>query len=321
LAQVLSGRRLRLTAKIFGTGLAVAILIRMADIDVLTGLLRQADLPLLALGGVGIIAQTALSAAKWQVLLRLLDVRKRFGYLMRTYLIANFVNLFTPSFVGGDAYRSASVWRGGETATNAISSVLADRLTGLLALFLIAATGFAAYADTLTALFVPAGLAIASVAYWAALMSPLFEWLEARAPRRLAWIVSLMGELRTLLRPSPSLPTIMGISLLFQFNTIVIISFYARGMHLDVTFSQLLWIVPMVALLELIPITINGLGLREGGYAFAFHFLGLPPEQGIVLGLTISVMRYVVSSTGGLLLLLSRERLIAVPQAGKRLSL
>jgi len=53
---------------------------------------------------------------------------------------------------------------------------------------------------------------------------------------------------------------------------------------------------------ETIPIAINGIGLREGTLTFMFSELDLDPEHGLVLGLTITVMRYVAGLVGGLLL-------------------
>ena len=78
-----------------------------------------------------------LRAFRWGILLRGLKATVQFGRLVELYFVGNFYNAFLPSGFGGDAVRILEIAR--DVPPNvAAGTVLVDRLTGLLALFLMA---------------------------------------------------------------------------------------------------------------------------------------------------------------------------------------
>jgi hypothetical protein len=126
----------------------------------------------------------------------------------------------------------------------------------------------------------------------------LRRWKRGESSR----IVRLVEQVVETLRPSWRILGIIGLSFVFQLNTVWISYIYSSAIGIDVGLDQLLMIIPVAYLLEMIPISINGIGVREGALTLLFGQLGLAPEHGLALGLTISVMRYVAGIIGGLLL-------------------
>src|SRR3712207_1297443 len=103
-----SGRRLPSFVLKLGVSVAAILLLAwLVDVDQVTALVRRADPWLLALGVAALIGQTAISAFKWRLLLRAQGTPVAYPGLLRAYLVGDFVNLFAPGVVGGDAYRAA----------------------------------------------------------------------------------------------------------------------------------------------------------------------------------------------------------------------
>ncbi len=258
---------------------------------------------LLLVALLALIGQTALSTLKWRILLREQGVNG-LGYpiLLKIYLVGNFINLFMPSMVVGDAYRAAQLRPHASGWQGALSSVLVDRATGLGALLFIGLLGMLHMHAT--ALFLPglAGLVILCLLGYAVLLGPVGAWAASRTAGRPARLPQLVDQVVRALRPGRALVAILFISVLFQFNTVVINWIYCRALGLPVNFETLLAIVPVVYLLEVLPISINGIGVREGAFAFLFGQVGQDAHAGVALGLCVTVMRYVAGSVGGIVM-------------------
>jgi glycosyltransferase 2 family protein len=101
------------------------------------------------------------------------------------------------------------------------------------------------------------------------------------------------------------LATVLLLAFAFQFNVIVINKVYTLALGINVAFSLLVVIIPLIYLTEALPISINGLGVRESAFAFFFVMNGLTVEEGIAVSLLIVAERYLLGILGGSLLLAS----------------
>lgn len=255
-----------------------------------------------------ITLQTALSAAKWHLLLRNEGRYISFVSLLKTYLIANFLNLFMPGVIGGDAYRAVRTGRQTGGIAQALPSIVLDRVTGTLALFAVGLLGLTAFvAPQYLWLVTVAGVLLLVLGY-ALVRGPLRRLCERAKPGAWFGLPRLATGVVAALNPTAALLWVIVIALVFQFNTVLINWLYSALIGIDVPFSKLLLIVPIVYLAEAVPISIGGLGVREGTFTVMFVQLGLPAEQGLMLGLTVSMMRYVAGIVGGTMLALDTFR-------------
>jgi hypothetical protein len=101
------------------------------------------------------------------------------------------------------------------------------------------------------------------------------------------------------------LAVVMLLAFAFQLNVVVINKVYTLALGIDVSFTLLLVIIPLIYLTEALPISINGLGVRESAFAFFFVMNGLTVEEGIAVSLLIVAERYLLGILGGSLLLAS----------------
>ena len=255
-----------------------------------------------------ITLQTVLSAAKWYLLLRNEGRYIRFASLLKTYLIANFLNLFMPGVIGGDAYRAMRTRRQTGGIAQALPSIVLDRITGTLALFAVGLMGLTAFlAPQYLGLVAAAGVLALMLGY-ALVRGPLRRLCERAKPDAWFGLPRLAKGVVAALDPTAALLWVIVIALVFQFNTVLINWLYGVLIGIDVPFSKLLLIVPIVYLAEAVPISIGGLGVREGTFTVMFVQLGLPAEQGLMLGLTVSMMRYVAGIVGGTMLAIDTFR-------------
>jgi glycosyltransferase 2 family protein len=248
-------------------------------------------------------AQSALSTLKWLLLLRQQGVASiRYLQLLKVYLKGDFINLFMPSFVVGDAYRATQLRKHTGTLHSALPSIIVDRGSGLGALVFLGAIGLLV---RLAPQHLVAGtlvLLAAAVAGYLLLIGAVARLAASTRPTALFGVPGILAQSIGALRPSPTFFCIVALSFVFQFNTIVINFVYCLGLNIPVSFMQLMSIVPAVYLLEVLPISINGIGARESAFAVLFAQIGLEPAHGVALGLTISATRYIAGLVGGIVL-------------------
>ena len=80
------------------------------------------------------------------------------------------------------------------------------------------------------------------------------------------------------------------------------------SIEVSIAFVQVCWMASLVLLLQILPISLNGIGLRETAYAFLFKAQGLPPEEGTLVGMLILSQMLVIASIGGVMCFFSKEQ-------------
>lgn len=296
--------RIGFAAKL-GLGLAVvAILFWLIDGRRALGHIAEANVWLVALGGAVTVGQIALSALKWRILLLGRGYRVPYLVLLKSYFIGNVANLFAPTFIAGDTYRAASIRSYVGSFARSVPSVIADRATGLVALLALGSIGLGVYLAGEHYALVILAVLLAIAAGYAVLVLLVIPGLARLAQARRGRLLAFVHDVAEAFRPSPSLATAQLLAFLFQGNIILISVIYSAGLELSATAPLLVMIVPGVYLLEMLPITVAGLGVRETAFTALFAAFGLPPAEGLALGLLISAMRYVVGGIGALAFLI-----------------
>ena len=75
----------------------------------------------------------------------------------------------------------------------------------------------------------------------------------------------------------------------------------ARGIQIQTPFADLCWIFGIVSIAILIPLTVGGIGVREGTFIGLLGQLGVPSEKALVLSLSIFTLQVFLSVIGGIL--------------------
>jgi uncharacterized protein (TIRG00374 family) len=250
--------------------------------------------------------QVALSTLKWYFILKSDSVKASYLFLAKSYLIGNFISLFLPTSFGGDIYRIYSIKQYNLNMPKNISSVIFDRLTGFYALATIATFSYLIlYRDTPDFRFIY--IYIASISIFLVLSSKyIIEKIKKNQNKIILYLIEILETFRKYKKKLNMLVKALIISFIFQLNMIIIVKFYCIALSIDIDIEKLFIIVPIVFLTEMIPISINGLGIREGAFVFFFSVFGRTYEEALSLSLLVITMRYTFSTTFGGTLLISK---------------
>ncbi|MHB8384107.1 MAG: lysylphosphatidylglycerol synthase transmembrane domain-containing protein [Candidatus Binataceae bacterium] len=239
------------------------------------------------------VAGQVMSAWRWQILGEVLHVHERFARYLRFYFIGMFTNLFVPGLIGGDAARAIYLGRESGRMGEAVASVVADRGIGLLALFWLAAAIALLEHRALSPGVIHPAVAVGAIAMAAFLAAPILARAVHLMPRPIRRAVDIV--MPYLHRPQTMLPAVV-LSLVLQISLAICQWMLARGLGLTTPVAIFLLYVPIANVFASLPITLNGLGIRETAYLMLFGMAGVRHNDAIALGL----LWFVATMIGGL---------------------
>ena len=291
-------RSLLMVVKLAVSIALLALLFSKIDMARLWATARRASVPWL-IAALGVYAMNVVASTwRWRLLLHAQDVDLPGKTLLGSFLVANFFNNFLPSNIGGDVIRIRDTARAAQSKTLATTVVLVDRGLGLMGLVLISALGATIAADLhgsgaspiwpawLWGLFLAGAAITAPVVYapegFGRLLQPLTivhpEWVGTRIDK----LTSALGRFRD--RPGALAGCFSG-ALVVQGLMVVFYLTVVYALKISVTPSDLAVIVPISLVVQMLPVSVNGLGVREATFSFYFARLGLPIESAVLLSL------------------------------------
>ena len=304
-------KKLKLALKVlFSLGLLVYLLSTI-DRAVLIGLLLQAQFLPLFIAFLLMLAGVVLSAHKWQALLRVDNVDAGIAELTRYYLIGVYFNNFLPTSMGGDAVRGILVSRSQQQRMAALTSILAERFSGVLALLVIALVGIR-YSPSLYATewvkWISITLFLGLSGLLLVLSGRFMDLVPGFLSKRLVdYLQHALSRFCAYMKSYQTVWTVVWVSLVFQMLTILIYSLGAQAFELEVTFQNLMAVVPLVTLATLLPLSLNGIGIREGGFVILFDVLGYSTESALLLSISIYMLTLVLSLIGAVIFIQSKS--------------
>jgi len=318
-----------LTAKVVVSLLLFGWLFRRVQWAQIGPALSQAD-PTWVWASAGVLlASHLLASYQWGRLLGAAGIELPFWKVSAYYFVGQFFNNFLPANVAGDFMRTLDASRSGSTRANALSTVILDRLIGTAAL------GGVAVVSTLPAIdrFHLAAAYAGVVAFFVVSVVMLRAMLE---PSVLAAVERLLARIG-LSRLSPSLDRLSGslvefrnrkrlllellsVALVVQIMRIGVHILFARALGLHVEAAYFFLFVPLLAVIVSLPISLNGIGVREGVGILLFGMVGLDRASAFALQFGTYLVAVGVSLIGGLVFLaripVRRARSKAEPPAG-----
>jgi glycosyltransferase 2 family protein len=264
--------------------------------------------PEYGLAAVGLLLLSQLASAKrWHLFARELHFECSVRQLFVYYLIGMYFNLVLPTSVGGDVVRAWYLAGNARRRLAAFAAVFLERLNGLLVLIALACL-----ATALSPLALPWwiplcvwGIASGAVLGLAAL--PLLtRWSQLPLPRRhqLQTVLLALRAPRVLL-----LATLL--SVFVQAANVVAVWLLGVALNAPVPAGYYWIMVPMVSLLTLLPVSLNGMGVREGGVLLFLAPLGVDEATALTLSFLWFAINSALSLLGGVVYLFG-----ALPKPG-----
>ncbi len=260
------------------------------------------------------VGNMCISSYRWKLLLDADGLILPFKKLFTSHWIAAFFNFFAPSNIGGDAYRITDVAIKSGKPVNTVASVFVDRLSGFIAMSVVGT------------IFPLCGLKSVPQEHWWKLCIPFCFFcclivllFLIKQQKILRWSMRFMPKvirgrveklLDTFLQSTHAykanvLWRCVGLSLIFQFFIIVAVWCIGTSMGLNISFFYYCIFTPLICILESLPTSINGMGMRDAGYIMFFTAVGIETAQtdGPLAALLYVTMTLLYAFTGGLIFL------------------
>jgi len=271
-------------------------------------ILRDADLPLVLGCLCANILLYLLLSYRWQLLLNVLSLRFPLKTLYGTYLVGVFFNNFLPTTIGGDMVRGLDLYRHTKKGKEIVITVLIERLLGFTSLLIIAVAAliglYPVFHDPWIT-WVVIGATGLYIAVLVLLLTPgLFVLVSALLHRlkfhrigpRLLEIPATIERFTS--SPRPLLQAVL-LSLIIQASTILTYYALTRALHLTIPLAELFLFFPIINMVAMIPISLGGLGLREGVSLYLFQKVGVDLAHAMGLSLTWYLILIGTGSLGG----------------------
>jgi glycosyltransferase 2 family protein len=256
------------------------------------------------------VATVPVMALRWRLLLSAKGIDVSLGWLTRTYFVALFAGQFLPAAIGGDAVRAVELGRLTHDAPEAVASVLIDRLVGLVSLVVLAIAAVAVgggSAQRPGVIAAEAAFGLAAAGALALLFSSRLRGVVARAlePRpdghRLASGGKFYDALHSYRGHRGTLALVGGLALVVQLARVGVIALLTRALSLDVPDSVILLTGPVVFASLALPVSLNGIGVREGVFVYFLHGYAAQP-QAVALGLAFYAVGTITALGGAVVL-------------------
>jgi glycosyltransferase 2 family protein len=245
-----------------------------------------------------------LSTVRWGQVLEALEIPSDLPPLVSHTLAGMFVSNFLPSTVGGDVLRVTRLSAANGQRHASLASVVVERLTGFLVLpfiTLVALVGNPTLLDLGRASRLSLTLAVGTLT---ALGAILLLVSNPRVGERFAgrsWLGFVgtvhLGLTRLRRDPAAALRVLVS-ALAYQLAMVAGAWMAGHAMGIEVGWSAMMAFIPVVAIAQVLPISVSGLGLREGALVLLLVPLGVSSGQAVAFGLLLYGMNMVVSLLG-----------------------
>ena len=305
---------------IVSVGLMV-FLFRRIPLDQFATAARAASFQELFGAGLLLFASNLLGAWQWSRLLHVVEIRIPFWKVITYYYVGLFFNNFLPAGIGMDIARVADSSRHGPTKTAALSAVLMDRLIGMLAIASLALVTALPAIDrfhlTLAYLALVAFFGVSVTLVWAVFHPALLPALERLLARvglgglspHLDDLADRIAGFRTRRALFAGLFVVAAVTQIMRVGVHVLV---ARALGLHVPLAYFFLFVPLLAVIVSLPISFNGIGVREGAGIVLFGLVGVDRAHAFSLQFLTYLVMVAVSLLGGLVFL------VRIPQRRAR---
>jgi uncharacterized membrane protein YbhN (UPF0104 family) len=282
--------------------------------------LRRVDLRPLLTAFLLFVLSLGIRAFRWLVLIRGLAPQVSFGRLLRLYFVGQFFNTFLPSAFGGDVVRALELTQDTDTSA-AIGTVLLDRMTGLLVLFVMGLAALPFHAARMEPWLVGllvgvagGGLVVGALVLEGRFLRRLTRWLPAglsltgNGPLAKVYAAVTGCGWRAVM-------SAFGVSVVFNLVNVVINWLCGQAVGVGVGLGYFFAVTPLLAVSGLVP-SIGGWGVREAVSTALFAPTGAGANVAAALGMAVGLVTLASGLVGGCVYLAEGIRQMVAGRGG-----
>ncbi|OQX95491.1 hypothetical protein B6I21_05155 [candidate division KSB1 bacterium 4572_119] len=258
------------------------------------------------------------SAYRWRILALAQNMDMPVSYLVNSYAVAMFFNNILPTTIGGDMVRAYDSWRKGFPKMKSIATVGVERFIGLFALVVFAIIAVALTREINTRVpMLWLWVVICFVLMWVVLQGIFLQQGKAKVLTKILNLpgfslfkkfvnkfadafVSFRGKNKELVYS-------LALSLLLQINVIFHYYLISEALGLEIPFIKFWVIIPIALFVQMVPLSINGIGIRENLYVFFLGLYGASAASAIAFSWIAYAMILILGVFGGILYIFRKE--------------
>jgi len=266
--------------RVLVSALLLAAVLAYADVNAVASALRDANWSWFA-AALGLMAIAAVvGALRWRLLLQEVEIEVSALRAVRTFSGALVLNNVLPTSIGGDAVRTWLVGRESGRLLRAATATVVDKLTALACLYVVAWVAIAvdreSVPSSLVGVFAWVTVGLAAACVVAALAAAGVRPILRRFPvRPAAMIRETWATLRTWARSTRTVTFVLALGFAYQVLAVLVLVMVGKTVGVQLSFAVAAVSSAIVLVAMLVPISIGGLGVREGGFVLLLGEAGI----------------------------------------------
>lgn len=315
-------RGLLLALKVAVSTALLVYLLSTTDLGALAARVRGGDTLFLASAVVLYLAMLALSTWRWRLLLQAQGFPATLRYLSSSYLVASFFNNFLPSNIGGDIVRVRDSSKLTGSTTTSLAVVAIDRIVGLGALYSLGLGAYVFGGPSVRhlagsrAILLGLGLVFGGMAYLFFRPGTSRRFMAASGLAKFDWIRERFEVVQSAVHVYRERVAVVWIAFAASLALQVFVVWYyyaiAQALRIPLPLNACFLMVPLCTLIQMVPVSFNGWGIRESVFTLYFTQVGLPRDSGLAFSL-VGATLIVLLSLSGAVVWASRGRREDVP--------
>ena len=290
----------------------IYIIIRNVNINEAGDLLASINYYYFSVALFLVVVERVILAYKWNILLATKNMHLPFMKILKIYYLSSFIGTFLPSSVTGDVFRIYSLYKCTSNRVESLTSVFAEKITALLSSLIIVISNviFLCYISHMinkeailhSILLLAVILAIFSVvALKKSIMTSIidkFKFISVKLEKKIREVYNVFFEYTMY-----KMALFYVLMLSFVFQLIRILGIYLVSLSLDqhTNIIYFLIFIPIIIFLTMLPISIGGIGIREGGFVYFFSQAGMSTTDAFTLSILVYVLIMISIIPGGII--------------------
>jgi len=305
----------------------LALLIWKANLGDIVTVIATADKRLYLAAFALFLFQQVVVTYCWQLLLVAQKNAVPFWQTLKVHCIGSFFGTFLPSSISMDVVRAYHLSRHLRRGVDAASSMFVTRVAGFGINFLLALIVAIPVSRANNDFQILWAVAISTLAFFAAIWVILHRWslqLFSAALQRfkLAKIADKLLHVRESILEvavaKSAMIKMLALTLFFQMLGIIIIFIVGRAVGIGLEFQYYCIYIPLITAIAVLPVSILGIGIREGAFVFFFTQAGVPKAAALSLSLLLFSQSLLMAAMGGIWYLLDKGKVQTVSVSAKQ---
>ena len=238
---------------------------------------------------------------RWKILAEFKGIKLPFWEYLKLYLTGTFINNFMPSFVAGDAYKAYEIAGPQKKYAEAASSVLMDRITGLIGAMLLALIFSLINIKTVVGnswlIAANFGIILSFIVDIIIAEMRRFKWLRDFVSRIIPEkILKFIKELYSYNNKTKVISRAVIVSIWFSLIGLAFLNYILFwGLGVEIGILDYLSVIFIISIVSALPVTMNNIGLKEWAYITFFGFFGVSSGAAVAAAVSSRFLQMLLS--------------------------